>query len=76
MQDQLRDVLSATFACITFNDECARELESRLQALGVESRGRVFIGTAHSFALTQIVLPYAKTAGLGLPEDFRVATRV
>ncbi|MEX8517167.1 MAG: ATP-dependent helicase [Leptothrix sp. (in: b-proteobacteria)] len=63
-------------ACITYNNECARELEDRLAALGVEPGGRVFIGTVHSFSLTQIVLPYAKVAGLGLPEGFGVATRV
>lgn len=62
-------------ACITYNNECARELEVRLDALGVESRGRVFIGTVHSFALTQIILPYAKTARIDLPDPFRVATR-
>src|SRR3546814_8474259 len=28
-------------ACITFNNECARELENRLDALGVDSGGRV-----------------------------------
>lgn len=61
-------------ACITYNNECARELETRLDQLGVEPGSRVFIGTVHSFSLTQIVLPYAKTASLGLPNDFRVAT--
>lgn len=62
-------------ACITYNNECARELEDRLEALGVESGGQVFIGTVHSFSLTQIVMPYAKVAGLGLPDEFSVATR-
>lgn len=62
-------------ACITYNNECARELEDRLAALGVEPGGRVFVGTVHSFSLTQIILPYAKVAGLGLPERFGVATR-
>lgn len=62
-------------ACITYNNECARELENRLEALGIEPGGRVFIGTVHSFSLTQILLPYAKVAGLGLPDDFTVATR-
>lgn len=62
-------------ACITYNNECARELEQRLDALGVEPGSRVFIGTVHSFSLTQIVMPYAKSAGLGLPDDFRVATQ-
>lgn len=62
-------------ACITYNNECARELEERLEALGVEAGKRVFIGTVHSFSLTQIVLPYAKVARMGLPDDFQVATR-
>ena len=62
-------------ACITYNNECARELEQRLEVLGIEPGGRVFIGTVHSFSLTQIVMPYAKSAGLGLPDDFRVATQ-
>ena len=61
-------------ACITYNNECARELEYRLDALGVPRRNRVFVGTVHSFALTQVVLPYARTAQLGLAENFRVAT--
>jgi DNA helicase-2/ATP-dependent DNA helicase PcrA len=60
-------------ACITYNNECARELERRLGALGVEPGRRVFIGTVHSFSLTQIVLPYARPAGLVLPDNFRVA---
>lgn len=62
-------------ACITYNNECAKELEDRLQTLGIEPNGRVFVGTVHSFSLTQIVLPYAKTARLGLPDEFRVATK-
>lgn len=62
-------------ACITYNNECARELEDRLSSLGVEPNRRVFIGTVHSFSLTQIVMPYAKTANLNLPDDFGVATR-
>lgn len=62
-------------ACITYNNECARELENRLDALGIAPSGRVFIGTVHSFSLTQILLPYAKVAGLGLPNEFTVANR-
>lgn len=62
-------------ACITYNNETARELEGRLDKLGIEPSGRVFIGTVHSFSLTQIVLPYAKAANLGLPNEFKVATR-
>jgi superfamily I DNA/RNA helicase len=61
-------------ACVTYNTECARELEQRLAALGVEPGGRLFVGTVHSFSLTQIVLPYAKVAKMGLPDRFTVAT--
>lgn len=61
-------------ACITYNSECARELEQRLQALGIEPSERVFIGTVHSFSLTQVILPYAKVAGMALPDDFQVAS--
>ena len=61
-------------ACITYNNECARELETRLASLGVQPSSRVFVGTVHSFSLTQIVLPYAKPAGLNLPDDFKVAS--
>lgn len=62
-------------ACITFNNECARELEERLASLGVEPGGRVFVGTVHSFSLTQIILPYHRVAGMGLPDGFGVARR-
>jgi len=47
-------------ACITYNNECVYELEDRLSALGIERGDRAFIGTVHSFALTQIILPYGR----------------
>lgn len=47
-------------ACITYNNECAYELEDRLNTLGIERGDRVFIGTVHSFALSQIILPYGR----------------
>lgn len=60
-------------ACITYNGDCARELEDRLSSLGVESSRRVFIGTVHSFALTQILIPYAGSLELGLLANFEIA---
>lgn len=63
-------------ACITYNNECARELEERLATLGVDPGGRVFVGTVHSFSLTQVIIPYAKVARIGLPDPFRVAGRI
>jgi DNA helicase-2/ATP-dependent DNA helicase PcrA len=61
-------------ACITYNNECALELEARLAHLGVTGSERVFIGTVHSFALTHVIAPYARCIPGFLPEGFRVAT--
>lgn len=60
-------------ACITYNNQCARELKRRLSALGVEDGKRTAIGTLHSFCLRYIVLPYAKLAGIAVPEPLKVA---
>jgi DNA helicase-2/ATP-dependent DNA helicase PcrA len=62
-------------ACITYNNECAVELETRLAAFGVEGSDRIFIGTVHSFALAQVIMPYARCVPGLLSSKFRVATR-
>ena len=61
-------------ACITYNNECAIELETRIAKLGVKAGDRCFIGTVHSFALSQIIAPYARCIEGLLPVNFRVAT--
>lgn len=62
-------------ACITYNNECAIELENRLAAFGIGGSDRNFIGTVHSFALTQVIMPYARCLAGLLPDETRVATR-
>ena len=62
-------------ACITYSNECARELRRRLQELGIEESNRVFIGTIHSFSLKNVVAPFAATAGMQLPQPIKVATQ-
>lgn len=62
-------------ACITYNNECANELEARLAKLGILNSDRCFIGTVHSFTLSQVIAPYARCIAGLLPGDFRVATR-
>lgn len=61
-------------ACITYNNECAIELETRLTKFGISSSDRNFIGTVHSFALTQVIGPYARCIPGLLPQAFRVAS--
>ncbi|QHC37460.1 ATP-dependent helicase [Komagataeibacter xylinus] len=63
-------------ACITYNNECAIELEIRLARLGIHASERSFIGTVHSFALTQVITPYARCIPGLLPAEFRVADTV
>lgn len=60
-------------ACITYNTECARELRSRLERLGIYESENVFVGTVHSFCLKRVVIPYASLAGIHLPAELRVA---
>src|SRR5439155_24378385 len=50
-------------ACITLTNAAADELERRLDALSVDRRSTLFVGTVHSFALTRIVLPFAAVGG-------------
>ena len=61
-------------ACITYNNECALELETRLAGLGIEPSERVFIGTVHSFALAHVIAPYARCVLPDLPTRFKVAS--
>jgi DNA helicase-2/ATP-dependent DNA helicase PcrA len=71
----IEDVLDPRgVACITYNNECAIELETRLTKFGIETGERTFIGTVHSFALTQVIAPYARCIKGGFAGDFSVAT--
>ncbi len=62
-------------ACITYSNQCARELKKRLLLLGVEESPRIYIGTVHSFCFRMVVLPYARLAGLNLPDPVTVASK-
>jgi DNA helicase-2/ATP-dependent DNA helicase PcrA len=61
-------------ACITYNNQCARELRKRLSQLGAYEGRRAFIGTLHSFCLQSIVMPYAPLAGLSAANPVKVAS--
>ncbi len=60
-------------ACVTFNNQCVKELKKRLGKLGIDEGSRVFIGTVHSFCLREVLMPYAALAGLDLPTPITVA---
>ncbi len=63
-------------ACVTFSNECARELKHRLSILGIQQSRQVFVGTVHSFCFQKIVRPFAQLGGIGLRSPLRVATSI
>jgi superfamily I DNA/RNA helicase len=62
-------------ACITFSNQCVKELQKRLGKLGVEEGARVVISTVHSFCLREVIMPFAKLAGIPLPDPLKVASQ-
>jgi len=62
-----------SIACITYNNQCARELKRRLIALGVGDGKYASVGTLHSFCLQHIILPYAQLTGIAVPDPLKVA---
>lgn len=62
-------------ACITYSQECARELSRRLESLGLRQAPNLFIGTVHGFCLRHLLMPYGRLAGLPLPFPLSVATQ-
>jgi superfamily I DNA/RNA helicase len=59
--------------CITYSNACVGELRTRLKKLGVADDDRVLLSTVHSFCLTELVLPYARLAGIRVPDPVVVA---
>lgn len=60
-------------ACLTYNNECVKELTGRLARLGIRNSRNVFVGTVHSFCLKAVLMPYGRMGGLGLPDPLRIA---
>ena len=61
-------------ACITYNNQCVRELKRRLRELGISDGRRVAISTLHTFCLKHIVTPYAELAGIPKKYPFEIAS--
>lgn len=62
-------------ACITYSQECARELTRRLEGLGLRDAPNLFIGTVHGFCLRHLLMPYGRLAGMPIPFPLAVATQ-
>lgn len=62
-------------ACITYSQECARELTRRLERLGLRETPNFFIGTVHGFCLRHLLMPYGRLADLPVPFPLAIATQ-
>lgn len=60
-------------ACLTYNNECVRELRRRLDRLGVGDTRNAYVGTVHSFCLRHVLGPFGALAGWS-SESLRVAS--
>lgn len=61
-------------AAITYTRAAAREINSRLQALGFVDEQRVRVGTLHSFCFQDVLLRHSALLGFKLAEESPVLT--
>jgi len=59
-------------ACLTFSREAAREFEDRLKLLGYTKRKNVFLGTVHSFCISEILERFASLYNYGLSMPLKI----
>ena len=59
-------------ACLTFSKEAAREFEDRLKKLGYAERRNVFLGTVHSFCISEILSNFAELYDYGVTLPIKV----
>ncbi|MBQ8799665.1 MAG: ATP-dependent helicase [Lachnospiraceae bacterium] len=59
-------------ACLTFSKEAAREFKERLEKLGYKKRVNVFLGTVHSFCVSEILGNFAELYDCGIPMPIKI----
>lgn len=60
-------------ACITYSRKCCRELQQRFKKIGISLNENLYLGTVHSFCLSQIVSPLAHLVESELPATYSIA---
>lgn len=59
-------------ACVTFSREAAREFNDRLYKLGYNVRKNVFLGTVHSFCMSEILSSFAHLYDYKIPMPIKL----
>ncbi len=61
-------------ACLTYSREAAREFTERLNKLGYRKRKNVFLGTVHSFCLSEIITTFAEMYKANIPMPIKLVS--
>lgn len=61
-------------ACLTYSKEAAREFKERLEKLGYKKRKNVFLGTVHSFCLSEVLGNFAQLYDCGIPMPIKIVS--
>ena len=61
-------------ACITYNNECVRELRKRFVSRGIRPGEQLLLGTVHSFCISSIIAPFGPLFRKDLPADLNMAS--
>lgn len=59
-------------ACLTYSREAAREFTERLKELGLVGRNNIFLGTVHSFCLSEILGKFSDVYSLSIPTPIKI----
>lgn len=59
-------------ACVTFSREAAREFKQRLNKLGYVERTNVFLGTVHSFCISEVIGNFAHLYNNEIPLPLKI----
>lgn len=59
-------------ACVTFSKEAAREFKHRLNKLGYKERQNVFLGTVHSFCISEVLGNFAHLYDYNIPMPIKI----
>lgn len=59
-------------ACLTYSREAAREFTDRLKELGLVRENNIFLGTVHSFCLTEILGKFSDVYSVNIPKPIKL----
>lgn len=59
-------------ACLTYSREAAREFTERLRKLGLVKGSNIFLGTVHSFCLSEILGKFSDVYSLNIPIPIKI----